>query len=358
MDNTLKMQTENYNKIKKQTNRQAMATVNNLCLVYVLTSVCVYLLSVVYRKSVPLLVNVIASVARFVFGTSRVYADLLAKSVLGSYVISYSVSMLVTFIAFVIPFALYLHFIDRRSFDKAFPVDGRLLKGFLPVYAASQFLASIAAVLTQSIGSFIMPDIFAAQEAVMSGRYAVAGIFDLIVIFLMLCVFTPFAEEFVFRGVIYGSLRRFGTGFATVASSLIFGLAHGSVSQMAYATVFGIALAIVFEKTGNIKTSVLFHFFNNLLNYVLFVLVPHFSDMAVSNIVSLIYNILCAVAAVIGLVLLFSGKDASGTEKETADDNGGIAWEKIETGILYFLSPGTVLLVMNFIFNIYISLSV
>lgn len=342
-------------KINRRKNRQAMGTVNNLCLLYVLTSVCVYLLSVGYRRIVPYLENLLGYFARAIFGCGKVYAELLAKSVIGSPVNSYFVSMLVSFVGFFVPFVLYSRFIEKRSFGTVAPVGGKLLKGFLPVYAASQFMASAAAIFSQSIGSFIIPDIFATEEAALSGGYAAGSVFDLVVIFLLLCVFTPFAEEFVFRGVVYGSLRRFGIGFATVASSLIFGLAHGSVTQLAYATAFGFALAIVFEKTGSLKTSILFHFFNNFLNYALFVLIPYFADMAVSNIVSLIYNAICGVIAIVGLVILFSKKDSKTEENADETDTGE---ERQETSFGWFFSPGTILLIMNFIFNIYISLSV
>lgn len=342
-------------KINRRKNRQAMGTVNNLCLLYVLTSVCVYLLSVGYRRIVPYLENLLGYFARAIFGCGKVYAELLAKSVIGSPVNSYFVSMLVSFVGFFVPFVLYSRYIEKRSFGTVAPVGGKLLKGFLPVYAASQFMASAAAIFSQSIGSFIIPDIFAKEEAALSGGYAAGSVFDLVVIFLLLCVFTPFAEEFVFRGVVYGSLRRFGIGFATVASSLIFGLAHGSVTQLAYATAFGFALAIVFEKTGSLKTSILFHFFNNFLNYALFVLIPYFADMAVSNIVSLIYNAICGVIAIVGLVILFSKKDSK--TEENADETD-TREERQETSFGWFFSPGTILLIMNFIFNIYISLSV
>ena len=89
-------------KINRRKNRQAMGTVNNLCLLYVLTSVCVYLLSVGYRRILPYLENLLGYFARAIFGCGKVYAELLAKSVIGSPVNSYFVSMLVSVLSTVV----------------------------------------------------------------------------------------------------------------------------------------------------------------------------------------------------------------------------------------------------------------
>ncbi len=54
----------------------------------------------------------------------------------------------------------------------------------------------------------------------------------------------PLGEEIVFRGVVYGQLRKvLKVPYAVVLSGLAFGLFHGNLVQAVYATVIGITTA-------------------------------------------------------------------------------------------------------------------
>ncbi len=72
-------------------------------------------------------------------------------------------------------------------------------------------------------------------------------------------------EEFVNRGIILGSLRRFGDRFAIVVSSLIFALLHRNMSQIPNAFLLGLALGYFVVKTNSIWTGMVLHFVNNLM---------------------------------------------------------------------------------------------
>ena len=73
-----------------------------------------------------------------------------------------------------------------------------------------------------------------------------------------------FAEELFFRGVIYTNLRPYGKVLAILVSSVAFGLMHQNVGQFFYTTIAGIVMALAYEATGSIWTSVFIHMFNNL----------------------------------------------------------------------------------------------
>lgn len=81
--------------------------------------------------------------------------------------------------------------------------------------------------------------------------------------FIGVAVLVPMLEEFAFRGVILSSLRRFGTGFAIAASSVIFGMAHMSASSVVFATIAGVAMGAAYVVTGNLWVSVCIHALNN-----------------------------------------------------------------------------------------------
>ncbi len=81
--------------------------------------------------------------------------------------------------------------------------------------------------------------------------------------FLGVAVLVPMVEEFAFRGVIFSTLEKHGTGFAIAGSSLIFGLAHMSPSSVIFATIAGLGMALVYAKTRNLWVTVAIHALNN-----------------------------------------------------------------------------------------------
>jgi membrane protease YdiL (CAAX protease family) len=79
--------------------------------------------------------------------------------------------------------------------------------------------------------------------------------------------FAPVLEEIVFRGLLFGTLRRrFGCGASAVFSASIFALAHG-YGALGFASVFwsGMLWAWAYEKTGSLLPAILAHALNNLL---------------------------------------------------------------------------------------------
>ena len=88
-------------------------------------------------------------------------------------------------------------------------------------------------------------------------------------------ILAPLGEEIVFRGVVYGQLRKvLKVPYAVVLSGLAFGLFHGNLVQAVYATVIGCLLALVYEWYGTIAAPMLFHSVANLFVYVMLELLP------------------------------------------------------------------------------------
>ncbi|MDO4332506.1 MAG: CPBP family intramembrane metalloprotease [Eubacteriales bacterium] len=83
-------------------------------------------------------------------------------------------------------------------------------------------------------------------------------------------ILAPLGEETVFRGVVYGQLKKISNvPVAIVLSGLAFGLFHGNLVQAVYATALGIVLALVYEIYDSILAAMLFHGVANLFVYVL-----------------------------------------------------------------------------------------
>ena len=79
----------------------------------------------------------------------------------------------------------------------------------------------------------------------------------------------PLGEELLFRGVVFGWLRRWGFVVAAIISAVVFGAAHGINVVFPAAIVLGLLNAYVYEKSGSIWPSVVAHATNNTFIFVL-----------------------------------------------------------------------------------------
>lgn len=78
---------------------------------------------------------------------------------------------------------------------------------------------------------------------------------------LLLMAFLPaVVEEFIFRGIFYGSYRRKNVIGAALMSGLLFGVTHLNLNQFAYAFVIGVAFCLLYEASGNIVLPMTAHF--------------------------------------------------------------------------------------------------
>lgn len=132
------------------------------------------------------------------------------------------------------------------------------------------------------------------------------------------CLLTPFLEELLYRGVVYGRLcdlmildneektargkkrERVSRILAMVISALLFGVIHMNLVQFIYAGLLGLLLAWFMEKTGHFYGAFLAHMGANLVA-VLRVETPMFAWMKSGT--SAFYTA-TAVAAVIGFFLI------------------------------------------------------
>lgn len=68
----------------------------------------------------------------------------------------------------------------------------------------------------------------------------------------------PFCEELLFRGVIYGALASRTTPFrAAVASGLVFAASRGDLVLFPFFALYGMLLAILYRRTGNLWVPIL-----------------------------------------------------------------------------------------------------
>ncbi len=84
-----------------------------------------------------------------------------------------------------------------------------------------------------------------------------------IALFIATAVFPAIFEEFAFRGIVLGRLKKYGNTFALLVSSLLFALLHLELTSVIFAFLVGYIMGFIYLKTKNIWIPVLVHFLNN-----------------------------------------------------------------------------------------------
>ncbi|MDY3908685.1 MAG: CPBP family intramembrane glutamic endopeptidase [Eubacterium sp.] len=164
-------------------------------------------------------------------------------------------------------FGLWYYFREKKyqyrpNYKKAFSI-----KNVLSI-AGIAFLGQYALNLLMILVYFVMPGIFAQYVDLMKNLEINAA--NPVLMIFCVGIFGPLVEEVLFRGMVFGKLRRvFSFWPAALISGAIFGLYHMNLVQGIYAGVFGIILAYVFEKTETIWGCYLLHALFNLSSYVI-----------------------------------------------------------------------------------------
>lgn len=82
----------------------------------------------------------------------------------------------------------------------------------------------------------------------------------------------PIAEEILFRGFVYGALRRSLPWWpAALLSSFVFALAHLQVGLVVPIVIIGVTLAFIYERSRSLPLSMGVHFVFNLVSYIVLV---------------------------------------------------------------------------------------
>jgi membrane protease YdiL (CAAX protease family) len=99
----------------------------------------------------------------------------------------------------------------------------------------------------------------------------------LFIMFFLSCVVAPFAEEIIFRGVIYAGFRKnFSVKASLILNSLIFAFLHNEIFVLAGLFTFGLFLSYLFEKHGNLWLSISVHFYNNFFSTIIVLILKYF----------------------------------------------------------------------------------
>ncbi|MGL5259487.1 MAG: lysostaphin resistance A-like protein [Lachnospiraceae bacterium] len=111
---------------------------------------------------------------------------------------------------------------------------------------------------------------------------------------LLYGIVTPFAEEMVFRGIVFNRMNRyFGLKMGMIGSSLLFGMFHGNIVQGIYAVILGFLMVSMYEKYNRFYVPVVIHGIANTGIYC----IMYFNKLQelIFTVPSLIVNIVCVI---------------------------------------------------------------
>jgi uncharacterized protein len=138
-----------------------------------------------------------------------------------------------------------------------------------PAGFAVYFLCS--AVLVYAVGA-IFPG-FNINEVQNTGFSGISRSYEYMLAFATLVVIAPIAEEALFRGYLYGKLRKIVPLWVAIPLvSAVFGLVHGQWNVAIDVFALSVILCILREITGSIWAGILLHMLKNgLAFYLLFI---------------------------------------------------------------------------------------
>lgn len=159
-------------------------------------------------------------------------------------------------------------------------------------------------------------------------------------------VVPAFSEEFAFRGIVMGTLRKYGDTFAIIASAVLFGAMHGNITQIPFAFILGLVFAYIDCKTNSIVPSIIIHFINNF--YAVISDIVNTSGVLDERIFIMASNILFSLLCLLGILgfvyLIKKDKNFFNISDNNDVKNNDIALLTLkEKNLSFFINPGIIL---------------
>lgn len=135
----------------------------------------------------------------------------------------------------------------------------------------SQLLIDFVVFFVLSLGSIYVTTMLAVTFGIKSDVVSSIGITfnteymsDITYLFVFL-ILTPILEEYAFRGVLLNCLSRYGKYFAVIATSIVYGFAHGSFVEMIPSFIMSLVLCKISLRYKSIRPTIVIHILFNVL---------------------------------------------------------------------------------------------
>jgi membrane protease YdiL (CAAX protease family) len=254
------------------------------------------------------------------------------------------VGVLYSFAAMGLPF-----FLAKKAMAK--PGEDHTVSYFAPklnlktvsIIAASVFGCLTAMIVTGYLASFFegMGFTFSAGETPV-----VNNVYDIIAMFLGTALVPPLVEEFAMRNVVMQPLRKYGNLFAIVMSAVVFGIFHGTPTQIPFAALSGLFIGYAVIATNSIWSGVIIHAIVNSISCAYHTCL-YFTDEDTAD---KAYEIGCIVLTAIGLIGLIIYLMKYRTElKEILSHKGLEEYSFKEKTVKFLVTPVMIIAIIVFI---------
>ncbi len=172
-----------------------------------------------------------------------------AMQIIGPYLIAFPVLLLMT------------KNLPRARYKKTKMSSGEFITVFListGVMVLGSFISNIISGVIEAV--FEIPVTNVPAELILGT--------PLWIILAVVVIIGPIVEELIFRKVFIDRMSLYGDRLAIITSSIMFGLFHGNISQLVYATALGCILGYVYTKTRSVKYSAALHMLINFFGTV------------------------------------------------------------------------------------------
>lgn len=154
----------------------------------------------------------------------------------------------------------------KTNLNDIFPSENLSFKKLAGVVAIG-FTVCISANYIAQLFSIDL-SIFGLETMYMDMETGSTSLIEHITYIVAVSVVPAVTEEFVYRGLIMGRLRKFGDGFALFTSAFLFGMMHGNLTQAPFAFVVGLATGWAVIYTNSIFPAMIIHGLNNFMSVI------------------------------------------------------------------------------------------
>ncbi len=194
--------------------------------------------------------------------------------------VSYALESAVSFLfLYIIPIASVLLLLGEKGMMKRIYKKPVYFGNAMGMFPAFYGLAIFVNILTMLV-SLLFKETSLNDSFNTVNELQPEGVGSALILLFQLVVIAPIFEEFWYRGVVMERLKPYGNGFAIFVTAVLFGLTHGNLQQVFYATTLGICLGYIAITTKSIVVTTIMHaMFNSISGLLLLLMsVPQIQD--------------------------------------------------------------------------------
>lgn len=185
----------------------------------------------------------------------------MASSFFDTFIPIYLQALIIGVFAYILPIVIYAktnHITAQSAADKFY------LKGCkVPLL----ILAAIMGCCFQFV--VVLIDLPVNMISGNSSSYIPSTPAELIAAVFVIAVMPAIFEEFLFRGIVLGSMSEFNTKAAMVFSAIMFAVMHADIYGLIGYIIMGLILVSIVRRTNSIYSAMVFHFANNTTALIL-----------------------------------------------------------------------------------------